>query len=721
MSHPIVNPGMPPIAYIGFVVGLFVVGLLFISLLGKYRQVFLKKYLLRAALIIFLLGFVLYSIGFYWEGTKETLTALALRSVLSSLEMFVSHSDLIEVSPYYKECPLYMFIFAMVHFLAVFISAIFAINYLGFRLFSWLRLCYWRWFQKGRELYLFFGENDASFLLAKDIIVQHKKKEKPWIVFIKGHDSMEEKPQRMSFSHIFELFSYRREAIEKIHSINAILIGSNGNLTNLDVKEGEDVFSLLGLYKIRNIVGKATAIKLFFLSDDENTNVKSVINILKDKSLNNDRVKAYCHARRDGMNINLVCIAGNKVEVIDSSYLSVVSLKTLRDGNRINNYQYSSHPINFVEKNTEQGIVTSAFTSMIIGFGETGQDALRFLYEFGAFVDKDGNKSPFKCYCIDEKMDILRERFIQKVPLLNEQNEVEFINWSYNSPAFWKKLKDIINELNYIVISVGDDEASLSLALEIYEYANKHRHSFDKFHLFIRSYKLENEKRMMQIVNSYNDIVKYDESSIDFNGEPEKGKSNTDLLTIFGTSSEICSKRVIVDNELLSSANEFKTEYNKQYEKNRVKEERKEIYTKQHTKPIILRNQEQQRKDNQNIANALHIYTKVQLIGGYEKVIKGTIVNQDYTITRKPCTEEGYLNLAKCEHLRWNASHSMMGYTPMSKDMEEKMLLQGKTCNEQVKQHSCLVPWEELSKQLQSYDKLVVDTTFVLIKKFETT
>lgn len=712
-SHPIVSPGMPSIAYIGFVIGLFIVGILFISLLGKYRQVFIKKYLLRAALIIFLLGFILYSIGFYWEGTKETLTALALRSVLSSLEMFVSHSDLLEVSPYYKECPLYMFIFAIVHFLAVFISAIFAINYLGFRLFSWLKLCWWRWFQTGRELYLFYGENDASFLLAKDITVkfakdidEKKKKghEKPWIIFIKGPDSKEEKPQRMSFSHIFELFSYRREAIEKIHGINAILVGSNGNLPNLDVKEGKDVFLLLGLQKIRDIVGKASSIKLFFLSDDENMNVKSVINILKDKSLNNDRVKAYCHARRNGMNINLECIAGNKVEVIDSSYLSIVSLKTLREGNCISNYRYSSHPINFVEKNTEKGVVTSAFTSMIIGFGETGQDALRFLYEFGAFVDEDGNKSPFKCYCIDERMDLLSERFIQKVPLLNEQNEVEFINGSYNSSDFWERLKNIINELNYIVVSVGDDETSLSLAIEIYEYANKHRHSLDNFHLFIRSYKLENENRMKQIVDSYNDIVKYDEASIDFNGEQEKGRCNTDLLTIFGTSSEIYSKRVIVDNELLVSANEFKTEYNKQYEKNRVKEERKEIFTKRHTKPIILRNQEQQRKDNQNIANALHIYTKVQLIGGYDKVMD--------------CSEECYLNLAKCEHLRWNASHSMMGYTPMSKDMEEKMLLQGKTCNEQLKQHSCLVPWEGLSERLQSYDKLVVDTTFALIKKF---
>ena len=74
------------------------------------------------------------------------------------------------------------------------------------------------------------------------------------------------------------------------------------------------------------------------------------------------------------------------IELIDSSFLSILELKQNKD----------AHPVNFVElekddtdKNT--GIVTSSFNAMILGFGDTGQEALSYLYEFSAFLGKDGN------------------------------------------------------------------------------------------------------------------------------------------------------------------------------------------------------------------------------------------------------------------------------------------------------------------------------------------
>ena len=62
--------------------------------------------------------------------------------------------------------------------------------------------------------------------------------------------------------------------------------------------------------------------------------------------------------------------------------------------------------------------------------------------------------------------------------------------------------------------------------------------------------------------------------------------------------------------------------------------------------------------------------------------------------------------LAKTEHLRWVASHEVLGYIDYGteNDKDEARLL-----------HGCLKPWESLSTRLQSYDYNVVDVSLGII------
>ena len=53
------------------------------------------------------------------------------------------------------------------------------------------------------------------------------------------------------------------------------------------------------------------------------------------------------------------------------------------------------------------------------GFGETGRDAFRFLYEFGALIDVNGNRNPQKIYVVDEHMDELKGDFLMKLKVIN--------------------------------------------------------------------------------------------------------------------------------------------------------------------------------------------------------------------------------------------------------------------------------------------------------------
>ena len=61
-------------------------------------------------------------------------------------------------------------------------------------------------------------------------------------------------------------------------------------------------------------------------------------------------------------------------------------------------------------------VSVSGFKSMILGFGETGQDALAFLYEYGAFVGKDKKKVPFVCHVFDNQMDKFMKGIRSHIP-----------------------------------------------------------------------------------------------------------------------------------------------------------------------------------------------------------------------------------------------------------------------------------------------------------------
>ena len=103
--------------------------------------------------------------------------------------------------------------------------------------------------------------------------------------------------------------------------------------------------------------------------------------------------------------------------MVDSSYLAVELLKA--DGN--------SHPVRFVEIDKRNpATVKSAFNGLIVGFEEVGYDALKYLYEFAAFVDSDATpdderRSPFHCVVIDKRMEQLKGAFVNFRPAVTIQ------------------------------------------------------------------------------------------------------------------------------------------------------------------------------------------------------------------------------------------------------------------------------------------------------------
>ena len=650
-----------------------------------------RRFMRWGAVLTLLFGYIIYYIGFFTDGTATTFGAYVVRPLIASLGMFVANTSYQEVCTECINSTSYMLCFGLVHLMAITISAFFVISFLGKRLLFLFRRLWWRIAYRHRTINIFFGFNEASITLAKSIYSERENKIKERIVFVDFPSKDDQYKSQLSLSELFGLFPYKKEFLSQLSNISYVLLSADNDVA--DLKNDKDILANLGLYFLRWAVGHARETRIFLLSEDEKTNINSVLNLANDKVFNEKRnVKLYCHARRTLENLVLQGFEHIEVYLIDSSYLSVASLKIKEEDNT----PYIAHPINYVTTDSK-GHVTSAFTAMIIGFGETGQEMLKFIYEFGSFLNSENKKSAFKCYCFDERMSQIESTFKMYAPGIKDSSEIEYRNVAYQSKEFWSELERHIDDLNYVVVSVGDDEHSLALAVQIYDYANRYRRNgFDRFHIFVRSYQDDCLSKVEQTKNVYNQMAKFDSSSVAIDGKLECGRTKENVITIFGKREEIFSYKVIVDNE-------FKATYESLFPY-----EEKEHITKAQNNAFLMK-QNNRRKELQNFNNALHIYTKSKLVGGYEKMCE--LPQSNYIFDDKSLFE----TLAETEHLRWNSSHYMMGYSPMNKTMKDKMDLQNMTCNEQLKQHCCLVDYCSLSEKYKDYDRGVIRTTLKMV------
>lgn len=704
------------------------------------------------AVLVIIAGWIIYFIGFLWEGTLFSPLAFLFRPLLSSLEMFVSHSDLLEVNPELKKNAVYMTFFALIHFAAVVLSAIFVLHYLGARLSSIIRfhhVC-----KVGfNDLYVFFGVDENSMLLAKDILKKDIEN-KDVIVFVELPVEDEVNDSRISLERLFAHFSYRRELLDMVNACGAILKRSSYLKANPisfvdDRNDDASKDDLLKYLSIDRLMEKANGINFMILSDDEKANVNTSLDLLRYPTILEctKNIKIFCHARRSNINTtleNLSTVGENrnvkveykqnlKISMIDTSFLSVQSLKMhkgitndLHTEFRLTDY-FDCYPVNFI--NCHEGLATSDFTAMVIGFGETGQDALKFVYEFGQFPYADESVEHFHCYAVDRNMDCLMTDFLVNVPgMASSTSGIEYLSMDVHSNVFWIKVNQIIENLNYVIIALDDDDENMELAVRLNEFALRKK-IFDertgrlcKFGIFVKSKNRDNDVRMNII-----------------GGLPHSN------ITVFGGMTDIFKKEIIIDdnNEVLGA--EFYKMYsitNKEFMICDKEDTPDDVHRKRMTKErskasnaynINICNRMAEislkRKEGQDKSNAYHIYTKLKLIDSVfddneltrdihevvERAKRLTVGEMDDFL--KECMKKPYfLNLSRCEHKRWNASHYALGYTLMSSSMYKSDDNVYGTCDLFHKQHACLVSWDELPAvgDYQKYDAAVVLTSFAI-------
>lgn len=652
-----------------------------------------NKVLTHSAVGVLVCGVAIYFIGYDYAGTGENMVTLFLRSVLSSFEMFLSKSNLIGIADNCKENEVYMLCFAIIHTAALTISTLFAVLCFRKRIQYWWRGFKWRFIGSSAVTNVFWGFNERSFVLAHDIANKSTTKERFIFVDFPLHEESPSKGQ--SFSGILGLFSYKINALRQMSGLrNCIMMRSSlrpSSVQNINT----DFFDAMNIYRLKQILDKSKEIRFFILTDDEDANLKAALNMLNHNVYKNKEFKIYCSARKTKLNRLIEEAEDKHLKFIDDSRTSITQLKMDHDKGR--------HPIDYVDIDKERGVVTSEFKALIVGFGTTGQDALRFLYEFSAFTGIDQKKSPVQLHVVDCNMDKLKGGFYQEVPGMSmlEGKEIFLHNLNFNSMEFNQFLDANINDLNYVIIATGNDEQNIEFASAIMERVFSQRK--EKAHhlkVFVRMYSEANRIKFNSAINVYAQFCE---------------NENYLPLEFFGDTKTLYTRDVIIDNRYEQQAKEFYKAYCKATSSSDSWEKRADSVKNKSGEKRIYGMRKLRRQEGQDKANCQHCYTKQQLLNlenRNEPLELPEWTGTESILDHEGATENHWLvclyNVAICEHLRWNASHLMMGYVPMTADVKKQI---DGTCDERTKQHTYIVDWNQLPCGTQGYDYCVVKTT----------
>lgn len=618
-------------------------------LLVKKKKLFtwLKKWILIP--FTFIGGVIVYYIGFNDGGSAEHLLTLILRSALSSIHMFLLHSDLLEVKQAMHHDGTYMLFFSLIHFLAFTISFMVIIQLFGKQFLSWLKLK----LSRPQSSYIFFDINDPSVALANDLLKNDKDR---FVVFV------DKNMKHKTLSGMKSDFS--KPELEEQESLFDQLSRMDVALINKDCSDTTPL-KKAGLGKLV----RSGHAHLFFLSDNEDYNIQLALKVLDEIGMEEARGK-----ETKGWNVVLYVNASS--ESISGLFAEKIRrYKKDIDIRLINKYNLSAielithyPPVDCVKVDTDTATVLSDLHVMVIGFGQLGNVVVRYLTEQGQFAG-----STFHATVVDKEMDSKRGLFECKYPGLKRYS-IAYEQAKVNSTEFFDLLKSQLDTLDYIVVTLGKDELNMKTALDLWHYVTR-----------------ETDRPIKILANAYNSHnYKYLNAS----------STLFENMYIFGSHKEIFTEEVIVNEGRAAAAKKIHAYYNSQSGK---KDDWKEL-------SLI--------KKITNLSAATHMYAKLKLIGCDVSAIRH-MENEETFISY--LGERKWGNLARGEHLHWNATLFANGWTTWPLQTIPPTASLNK--DEKHKKHACLVDWEDLKKiearfgdNYQQYDHDSIVAIYKLVK-----
>ena len=586
--------------------------------------------------VIMVAGTGLYMYAFRLEGYVMGVFSNFFRSFLSAAKLFIYDNDLNEIH-HAQSRPLFMDFFMAVYYGAVLTSTSALLMLIGKRARTSLLLA----FRKKKFRHVFLGVNGRSIMIARGIKDQE-------IAFIDFPDKSNE--NKASLPYILKSMSGGDEDAVSQSMRHIRVFTAKRPLTLRSTAYG--AFGQMGLARMAKLVDRDTS--FYIMSDDMEANMHDLLALVSDPQLRENTVHAC--VKREGLAAQYQRVLDHTgAHFVYPSSLSVVGLMT----------NPTCHPANAIARVYDsEGNATGAarsdfhFDAMVVGFGETGQAVLKFLYEFSSAVTPDLRPMPMSIYVQDSQMDRIKGPFLFANPNLAGDNDIVFEDKGSDSSIFWDRLRERINDMNYIQISLGSDAANFELALKIYSYVEKFRRDrFENFMLVVRkSYTPEYELRLQARLNE---------------------RAGHDVIVFYGENEKIFKPEMIVskDESGISSTAVAKAEKIKQ---NYISVTGRQI-ARSDAGMTYPEKRRARRETHQLISRANHIASK--------------LIFTDFDVELTP---EKLENLAALEHLRFSRYMLLRGYTYGPEDDDVKL----------TSSHLCA--WADLPDEKKQYHRDMV-------------
>lgn len=678
--------------------------ILFVAIISNWRKFvnFMTSNMIAVALTIWSVGVVVYVLGFSFEGTVRSFPALILRSMQAALGMFLSENELVEVSEHYKENAVYMTIFSVTHFSALFVSAILVFNTIGQRMKTSFRLLVESLRRKDKPTYVFWGVGAPSVSLATDI--RRTNPDSRIIFFIESEEkSMGEK---LEITQLIDPTNVHgsTENVRNLESVgSALLIYASVE----SIRQNSNKYS-----RIRRILSSTSKLTWFFMTDDDNENMYLAQAVASEKHITfrkeqavdvyvliNDFIRNYAAEEK-----NLIRDAEeNKVKLhyIDLPNMSVATLQ----------HDAFKHPVTtFPASAISGGKIDGEFNAWVLGMGSTGCEMLRFFYEFGSFIGMDGKPAGKHISLFDSEFSNTVERMFRTCPHILESGHVDRPEPEIGSLEFWDMVTRNADKLNCIAVCLRDDEKCISITRELYRQLLQHKSKgAPRTRIYIRIYSHQNEKTIKEFAQDYSsDIV--------------------DIVP-FGGLTDIFNTKIILKMDVADSLLEFNYRFDKIRNRN-VGMSAKECLAADFSikkylnryGDMVMAVDEIARRAMQVQSEAYHAGTLMLLAG----VAKGdfTKIRALAEITaQRPADHLGYVCddpelaqmleiLVQTSYLRQKALHEILGFSPCDLSVIEV------DHNDAVRKKLTpyVLDWEECPDKFKKVYYEVVDTSFDLVK-----
>ena len=617
------------------------VQILIVLLLAGYTYHLFKsrlsaKVVRRSAIVIFALGVVLYMYGFSLEEYHGSFVPRLLRSLVNSAKMFIYTGELFEIPS--AQCkPGFLELYELTYFAAILTSISAIILLFGKRAMTFLTLL----IRKKPFRHVFIGVNDHSEMIAKGI----KGEEIAFIEF--PNDGVEEK---ISAGTVIKGIAggERKETVSGRH---ITILRAKRHLSSR--QNGAAVFEQIGLGRLKRLITPET--DFYILSEDNNRNFNDLLVLVSDSSLSNNTIHAC--VRREGLASSYQGVLGKTgAHFIFPSSLSVVEIMKSPE----------CHPASVMSFNPEDCSASGCFNALVVGFGETGQAATKFLYEFASATMGNGAPLPTKIHICDKRIERIKGQFTFACPEMEHGDILEYEEAGLDSRDFWSDIRTRIDNLNYIIVAMDDDGTNLNLACTIFSYAlQKRKGGLENFRILVRKrYSPEYEKKLVARMNE---------------------KAGKDVIICFGEYEKIFTPEMIVSRtssginaSATGLASRLEAEYLELTGGTKSGEEASTYHEKRQLR----------RETHQFISRVNHIPTKMMMTSGQ------TSLNPKMLET-----------IARTEHLRFSRYLKAHGYTF------------GPTDDDVLKTNHQICSWEALGEEDRQYHRNMVKASFEMVSK----